>query len=347
MLQFLLDISAFYSIYLILSLSLNLEFGYAGVPNFGKVLLVAGGAYVVAGFSGRMAQWILGVAPNLDFISDNTAVIAEVNAKLQVEIGIAIFVFLITLVIAALIGGFLGFLASYPAIRLREDYLGMTLLAIGEIARVVGQNQPQIAGGSIGVQVPDPFVWVGELRFAVMTLILIAAAALTFLYSERIARSPLGRLLRSVRDNEMAAQSLGKDTTRVRMKILVVGSAISALAGGLYAFYAAGVVATTYNRVDWTFWPWLILIIGGAANNLGVAAGSLLFIATRRLVEYYKDTLVFLPFNVIWVEYLILGGVLILVLIYRPEGLIPEKPTPTIKEKEIAALLKSYPKQKK
>ena len=88
LLQFLLDISAFYSIYLILSLSLNLEFGYTGVPNFGKVLLVAGGAYVVAGFSGRIAQWILGVAPNMDFISDNTVVIAEVTAKLHGEIGL-------------------------------------------------------------------------------------------------------------------------------------------------------------------------------------------------------------------------------------------------------------------
>jgi branched-chain amino acid transport system permease protein len=338
--QFIVDILAFFAVYLILAISLNLEFGYTGLPNFGKVLLVAGGGYVVAAFSGRFAQLLLNVAIGKDFIKDNNAVMAEINTKFSHDIFTALFVFFTTIILAALVGGILGYLASYPAIRLREDYLGMTLLAIGEIARVVGQNYEPIAGGTLGVQVPDPFAWVGGVRFLAFTLILLAFAGLIYLYAEKIARSPLGRLLRSIRDNEVAAEALGKDVSKVRIKILVVGSAIAAIAGALYSFYAGGVVATAYNRVDWTFWPWLIVIIGGAANNAGVAAGALIFVAARRVIEFFKDLFTFLPFDVVWLEYLLLGILLILVLIYRPEGIIPEKPTPTISNKRLRVLLK-------
>ena len=338
--QFIVDLLAFFAVYLILAISLNLEFGYTGLPNFGKVLLVAGGGYVVAAFSGRFAQLLLNVAIDKDFIKDNNAVMAEINTKFSHDIFTALFVFFTTIILAALVGGILGYLASYPAIRLREDYLGMTLLAIGEIARVVGQNYEPIAGGTLGVQVPDPFAWVGGVRFLAFTLILLAFAGLIYLYAEKIARSPLGRLLRSIRDNEVAAEALGKDVSKVRIKILVVGSAIAGIAGALYSFYAGGVVATAYNRVDWTFWPWLIVIIGGAANNAGVAAGALIFVAARRIIEFFKDSFTFLPFDTVWLEYLLLGILLILVLIYRPEGIIPEKPTPTISNKRLRVLLK-------
>jgi branched-chain amino acid transport system permease protein len=344
--QFIVDLLAFFAVYLILSLSLNLEFGYTGVPNFGKVLLVAGGAYVVAAFSGRFSQLVLNVAVGKDFIKDNAAVMAEVNTKFSQEIYAALLVFFTTIILAALIGGVLGYLASYPAIRLREDYLGMTLLAIGEIARVVGQNYEPIAGGTLGVQVPDPFAWAGEVRFLAFTLVLLAFAGLIYLYAERLARSPLGRLLRSIRDNERAAEALGKDSTRIRIKILVVGSAIAGMAGALYSFYAGGVVATAFNRVDWTFWPWLILIIGGAANNVGVAAGAFIFIGARRVIEFYKDSFTFLPFDAVWLEYLLLGVILIVVLIYRPEGVIPEKPTPTVGNRRLKAILNKAKEEK-
>jgi len=345
--QFIVDLLAFFAVYLILALSLNLEFGYTGLPNFGKVLLVAGGAYIVAAFSGRFSQLVLNAAIGKDFIKDNAAVMAEVNTRFSQEIYAALLVFFTTIILAALIGGVLGYLASYPAIRLREDYLGMTLLAIGEIARVVGQNYEPIAGGTLGVQVPDPFAWAGEVRFLAFTLVLLAFAGLIYLYAERLARSPLGRLLRSIRDNEKAAEALGKDSTRIRIKILVVGSAIAGMAGALYSFYAGGVVATAFNRVDWTFWPWLILIIGGAANNVGVAAGAFIFIGARRVIEFYKDSFTFLPFDAVWLEYLLLGVILIVVLIYRPEGVIPEKPTPTISNRRLKAILSKAKEEKR
>jgi len=345
--QFIVDLLAFFAVYLILALSLNLEFGYTGLPNFGKVLLVAGGAYIVAAFSGRFSQLVLNAAIGKDFIKDNAAVMAEVNTRFSQEIYAALLVFFTTIILAALIGGVLGYLASYPAIRLREDYLGMTLLAIGEIARVVGQNYEPIAGGTLGVQVPDPFAWAGEVRFLAFTLVLLAFAGLIYLYAERLARSPLGRLLRSIRDNDKAAEALGKDSTRIRIKILVVGSAIAGMAGALYSFYAGGVVATAFNRVDWTFWPWLILIIGGAANNVGVAAGAFIFIGARRVIEFYKDSFTFLPFDAVWLEYLLLGVILIVVLIYRPEGVIPEKPTPTISNRRLKAILSKAKEEKR
>ena len=327
---FLVDLLAIFAIYAIVNLSLNLEFGYTGIPNFGKVLAVGAGAFVAASIPGRIFASIAGIEG--DYIGNNLAIVSEINIWLVDNTGVGFAVFFLTLGIAAGVGGGIGLLTSYPAIRLRGDYLAITLLAFGESIRIIGNNFTPIVGGTLGVQVPDPLSFLpGELRFPVATVGLLLIAFVIFLYSEKLIRSPLGRMLRAVRDNEVAAESLGKNTTQIRIKIIMVSAGLAAIGGALYAFYVGGTIAFAYDRTSWTFWPFLMILIGGLANNKGVLIGTLLFVTLRKVIIFFKDSFQdFVPFDVVWLDFLLLGVILLAVLLYRPQGIFVEKPTRTI-----------------
>jgi len=129
---FVRDFAIFYAIYLIVALSLNFEYGYTGVPNFGKVLAVAGGAFTVAFFPGRLVAFIFGIGSGMGYISDNTAVVTEVNNFLVKSPAISLLIFFTTIIVAGAVGAFLGLISCYPAIRLREDYLAITLLNVSK-----------------------------------------------------------------------------------------------------------------------------------------------------------------------------------------------------------------------
>ena len=277
---------------------------------------------------GRLLAYMFGALDGLHYIKDNPKIITTINNVLSNNPAISMLVLAFSLVMAALVGAALGFAASYPAIRLREDYLAITLLAMGEIIRTIGYNYEDLVGGTLGISVPDPFKWVGgDLRYLLATIVIVAVAAIIFIYTETLARSPLGRALKAVRDDEVAAAALGKDVVRLRMKSLMVGSAIAAVGGALYAFLAGSVPALAYNRVTFTFWPWVMVIMGGTANNLGVLLGAAIFVSLRKFIIFYKaDFQPYVPFDVVWLELLLLGAALLIVLLYRPEGVIPERP---------------------
>ena len=337
---FVRDFSIFVAIYIIVALSLNLEYGYTGVPNFGKVFAVAGGAFSVGFFPGRIVAWLFGLGTGTDYLSGNVMIVTEVNKILAGNPALSIAIFFITLILAGVVGAVLGLITSYPAIRLREDYLAIMLLAMGEAIQVIGYNYTPIIGGNIGVMVPDPFRWAGDFRYGVVAVVFVSICLVIFLFHERLIRSPLGRMLRAIRDNEVVAESLGKDTTRIRMKVIIIASVIGSIGGALHAFNGGGVIATTYHRVNWTFWPWVIVILGGVANNFGVVIGTLSFAGLRRVIDYYKGALTpFLPFNVVWLDYLLLGVMLILIQMYRSEGILPEKPTITLGSKRLKRYL--------
>lgn len=327
---FIIDLLAIFAIYVIVNLSLNMEFGYTGIPNFGKVLAVGAGAFVAASIPGRIFASIAGIEG--DYITDNLLIVSEINLWLVDNIGIGFVVFFLTLGITAGVGGGIGILTSYPAIRLRGDYLAITLLAFGESIRIIGNNYTPLVGGTLGVQVPDPLSFLlDEARFPVATIGLVAIAVVVYVYSEKMIRSPLGRMLRAVRDNEVAAESLGKNSTHIRIKIIMVSAALAAIGGALYAFYVGGTIAFAYDRASWTFWPFLMILIGGLANNKGVIIGTLIFVTLRKFIIFFKDSLEgFVPFDVVWLDFLLLGIILLMILLYRPQGICVEKPTPTI-----------------
>ena len=343
---FLRDFTIFFAIYTIVSLSLNLEHGFTGIPNFGKVLAVAGGAFVVGFFPGRLVAWIYNIGSSeynglLDYASlgYHVTIVDEVNKILASNAAFSITVFLVTILVAGLVGAGLGYLASFPAIKLREDYLAIMLLAMGEAIRVIGHNFSPIIRGNIGALVPDVFAWAGEWRYLAVLFFVVGACILVFFYLERLVKTPLGRTLRATRDDEDVAKALGKNVISIRMKVIVIAAIIGAIAGALDAFKAGGVISTMYHRETWTFWPWVMVILGGAGNNFGVVSGVLLFTILRRGLDFFKGSLdPFVPFSVVWIEPLLLGVMLILILMYKPEGLIPEKPISTLKETSLGKL---------
>lgn len=324
-----------------MTLSLNLEYGFGGIPNFGKVLSVAGGAFIAGYLPGRLAVTLLGLGNGFEpllYVSENARLITEVNRVLASSPLFAIGLFVLGLVAAVLFGALLGLILFYPVTKLRAEFLAMVLLAVAELLLLIGRNYPPLVGGTLGVAVPDVFAWAGGDRFVVATLVSLLVAIFVFFLVQLLTRSPLGRLLRAIRDDENAALAFGKDVTRVRIKAFIVSSSIAALAGALYAFYTASVNTLAYSRVTWTFWPWVMVILGGAANNVGVVLGTFTFVAVRKLIVYYKYSLApILPFDVVWLDMLLLGFALALILLYRPEGIIPERPIRTLPLSKIPA----------
>ena len=110
----------------------------------------------------------------------------------------------------------------------------------------------------------------------------------------------------------------------------MVSAGLAAIGGALYAFYVGGTIAFAYDRASWTFWPFLMILIGGLANNKGIVVGTFIFVLIRKLIIFFKDSLEgFVPFDIIWLDFLLLGIILLVVLLYRPQGIFKEKPTPT------------------
>ena len=319
------DLVAIFSIYLIINLSLNLEFGFAGIPNFGKVLAVGAGAFVMGIVP--MQAYRVRLDTDADPIHDNFDLVGQINSHIQSDPLTAVAVFGGTLAMAIAVGAVLGYVSSYPAIRLRGDYLAIVLLAFGEMIRIIGTNYEGIVGGTLGVAIPDFAGFVpDEYRFLAFSIALGCIAAVVFLFVTKITNSPVKRLLCGIRDDEVALQHLGKDTVSIKIKTMMIAGGIAAVGGLLYATYAEGVVALGYNRLNWTFLPFVMVIVGGMANNRGVLVGTLLFVGIRKLVIYYNDSFAgILPFDIIWLDYLLLGGIMILVLIFRPQGIIPQR----------------------
>lgn len=341
--RFLIDLGTAYALYLVVSLTLNLEAGFAGVPNFGKVMFVAAGAAAAGSVSGRLAAVILGINTHGNFNGFIAEIITSIDASLAKNAVLSIELLLLGVLLAGVVGAVLGFVASYPAIRLREDYLGMLLLAGAQLFQIFLGGYEPLVGGTQGIEVPDILAWAEtgiEVRDVLFLGIFAIFAVAVYLYVEKVARSPLGRTLRAVRDNEVAARALGKDDASIRRNVIIVASAISAMAGALLTFYVGAVNAETWTRITWTFWIWVMLIIGGAANNAGVALGAFsftfLFKAVDQVKFYFQG---YIPFDVNWLEYLTFATLLILILAFRPGGIIPEKSSTTLPWRTVAVII--------
>lgn len=318
---------AVYAVYIIASISLNIQRGFAGIPQFGLMFAIAGGAYIIGNLANRVAIWILGIKPLADPILESSVVLGQINPVLASQPLLSVGLLVIYLILGALFGAVLGLIQVGPAIRLRIDYLSITLLAFAEIINVIATAYRPLIGGAYGVQVPLLFGWAGKYAIDVTALVMFIVALIIYAYAEYLARTPLGRTLKAIRDNEITAQSLGKDIVKYRAIAIVLGSAFSGMAGVLWSFYNGAVIPGQYHRFNWTFLPWLMLLLGGIGNNKGVFLGTTIFVTLDRFITYYKHSLAgLLPFDVIWVYQLLIGFITMLILLYKPEGLLPEKP---------------------
>jgi len=282
------DLIVYIGIFGIVSLSLNLEFGFAGLANFGKVAFFLIGAYTYALLS---------------------------------QIGVP---FYLCLIASALISAIFGLLISLPALRLRADYLAIAILAFGEILRLIMKSEKWLAGGNWGIAVSPIFPWTGSyLIYRLENIALVGfCLVICFLVVQLLANSPYGRAMRAIREDEVAAEALGKDRSKFKAQALMLGSAMAGLAGGLYAQYLQYALPSMFMPMI-TFTVWMMVLLGGPANNWGVLLGAGLVEIFDRGTNIAKDYLT-LPIDPSNLQYILFGALIILVLLYRPQGLLKE-----------------------
>lgn len=327
-LQWIIDLFMFFLLYLIVTMTLNFMYGYTGIPHFGVSLSVAGGGYVAGALTGRILRWIYNVFPELDFMYENSKITNEINAHLAHDPFIGIGIFILIIVISLALNAGLGYIVSRPAIRLSGSYLIIVLIGMAEAVRVIGLNYYPLVGGTFWVHVPDIFAWMGDFRTEGYLFICVLMTLGIFILLQAMSTSPLGRVVRAVRENPVSAECVGKDVVGVRTKVVVFCSALTSIAGVMYAFYIQAVLSTAYTRSAWTFYPWLMFMVGGVGNNMGATVGTFIFISLRRLIIFYKHSIeVYVPFQVQWLEQIMIGVMLLLIIMFRPQGLLPEKPT--------------------
>lgn len=275
------------TIYGILAISLNLMVGMAGLFNLGLAAFYGIGAYTSAILSRNF-----GVPVGLSLLA-----------------GVAL-------------AAFIGFIIGLPTVKLVGDYLAVVTMGLGEITRAVFKNWVPVTRGPMGLPgIPHMSLFGFKLATAPLFLIFsFLMIAISFILVERIRLSPFGRVLRGVREDEMGAQALGKNTYWYKMTALVVGSGLAGLAGGLFAHYMNFIDPSSF--VMWlTFFIFLAIMMGGLGNNLGaVVATGVLMVLREGLRFAGLPPAVAAP-----LQQLIFGILLIVMTIFAPRGLIPEQ----------------------
>jgi len=292
-LLYVLDLVVYIGIFGIVALSLNLEFGFTGLANFGKVAFFLIGAYTYALLS---------------------------------QIGVP---FYLCLIAGALISAIFGLLISLPALRLRADYLAIAVLAFGEILRLIVKSEKWLAGGDWGTPVSPIFPYTGSYiiyRLENIGLVFLCLF-ICFLVVQLLANSPYGRVLRAIREDEVAAEALGKSKAKYKAQALMLGSAMAGLAGGLYAQYLQYVLPGMFMPMV-TFTVWIMVLVGGPANNWGALLGAALVQILARGTNIAKDYIA-LPIDLNDLQYILFGALIILFLLYRPQGLLKESQVKT------------------
>lgn len=324
----------FFAISGLMALSLNLEYGVAGIPNFGKALFVSVGAYTAALTYTYLLPLLAGKTPLYPCGEMLTDALELRTGIIRASLEIGLLNFFLTLLIAAVVGGIVGYLASYPALRLEEEwYLALVLLVGSEIVRILVRGYEPIICAHNGISgLSQPFValnnpTLASILFALVALLLLA---LVYWFSQRLVQSPYGRLLKAVRENDRVAQSLGKRIPRIRAQIMMIGSAIAAIAGVLFVVNL-GFASTNDYVVALTLDVWVMVVIGGIGNQRGALLGAFIITVLDRITAIAAiqlDTLGF-KFEFTYIRFILFGIIILIMLRYRPQGLLPEKPIST------------------
>lgn len=279
-------------IYSLLAMSLNFQVGFTGLINFGQVAFFCIGAY--------------------------TSSLLVVNAGVPV---------VVAFLAAMVLSGIFGYIMSIPTKSLKSDYWAIATLASGEIVRLVALNEAWLTAGPFGVMgIPQIFKeLISEDAYPVFYLLFVVVCIIiVYIFLGMLTSSPFGRNLKAIRDEEELCLSLGKDTQRLKLQAMIVAGMVGGLAGALFAFYITFISPENFKPIE-TFLMWAMIIVGGRGNFMGAIVGAVVIqlfnVSTRFLGNYVplgSDSMAALRMTII-------GVLIILFLLYRPEGLIKEK----------------------
>jgi branched-chain amino acid transport system permease protein len=294
-LPFLLSLLALGGMYVLLTLGLNVHWGYAGLLNFSVAAFWGIGAYSAALLTSPSSPLGLSLHPIAGF-----ALAVVLSAVVAVLIGI-------------------------PTLKLREDYLAIASLGLAEVIRLFILNQRDLTAGSQGITgIPRLLEPLPLTQNATNVAIVAVLIGVVYLFLRRIHRSPWGRVMRTIRSDEDLAEALGKNTFAFKMQAFVIGSVIMAIAGAFYVhmnlFIGPGdLVPLT------TFYIWVAVILGGTGSNRGAVLGALTVIAIREGTRFLNDLAIFGGLDVAPLRLLFVGLLIILVIRFREDGLLPPK----------------------
>jgi branched-chain amino acid transport system permease protein len=321
-------ILTFFGIWSLMAISLNIEYGVAGIPNFGKALFVSIGAYTTGFTYTRLLPLLAGqdfIHPCGTTLADALQLRSEIIRSMPV---ISLVNFGITLIMAALISGVIGFVFSYLVLRLKEEwFLALVLLVGGEIVRIFVRGYSPLICGSNGISgIAQPLSFIGSRPASIAFMILVLFIALIcYFYSERLIRSPYGRLLKAIRENEGIAHTLGKDVARTKAEVMFIGSVIAAISGVLFAVNL-GFVNTNDYVVTLTLDVWVMIVLGGLGNPKGAMLGAFVIAVLDRFTAIAAIQMnmagIDLEFN--YVRFILFAVILLLMMRYRPQGILPE-----------------------
>jgi branched-chain amino acid transport system permease protein len=321
---FLISWLTFLGIYGILAISLNFESGTSGVTNFGKVFFYGLGAYIGAALTVYLFLLLSGVDTSKvsPFDIEGIVLLGELATKNPfLDIGLL----LASLVLAFLIAGLVGYLLSYPIIRVGPAFVGFTLLSTGELFRIFLQHYEPLGGSKGIMSIPHPFAWIPNptLRALLYLFIVLGLLTLTYFVFRRLYNSPLGRTLRAVRDDEIAALCLGKHVPRLKAMVLFIGSGFAGMAGVLLAFYYSSINPDIFVPAV-TFNVWAMIILGGMGNLEGSLLGAAIFTLFDRLLAFVTPQLGITIISPDYIRGFLVGFLIVAVLLFRPQGILKE-----------------------
>lgn len=288
--------------YAIICLGLNVQWGQTGLFNVGIAGFVAVGAYVSA---------LLTTPATADHLG---------GFGLPIMAG---------WLGAALATGFVTFLVGALTIRLRADYLAIATFGAAVAIHLCILNLQSVTSGPFGIGfIPRPFASLADrpLAFSLANFALLAAVVMAlYLALEHLARSPWGRVLRAIREDEPAALALGKSAVRFRLQAFALGGAIMGLAGATQAHFIGYIAPDNYQPIL-TFQVWAMLIVGGSGNNRGAILGAIVVWGIWALSASAVANL--FPADqqarAASLQIVMIGVALCVILLWRPRGILGE-----------------------
>jgi branched-chain amino acid transport system permease protein len=307
--SYFITFAIFVAIWSIFALGLNVHWGYTGVFNFGIAGFFMVGAYTTAivtkdpAVGGSYSQYVGGL-------------------QMPFYVGIGA---------SALAAGALALLIGIPTLRLRADYLAIATIGAAEALRRVAINERDLVNGTRGmIGIPAPLQGVLSTRSDYYNLMFLGLAVLVlviiYVAIERGIRSPWGRVLRALREDETTVAASGKNVDSFRMQSFVLGAMIMGVGGAMYALNIRAIAPDTFEPFFGTFIIWAMLIVGGAGNNKGAILGALvvwgIWSGTGQLTQRMPD---FLEVRVFYFRLMFIGMLIVGVLLLRPNGILGEE----------------------
>ena len=282
--EYLLHILIISGIYIILTLSLNLIIGYTGIPALGHIAFACVGAY--------------------------TSSLLALNYGISPWIG---------LFIGACLASILGIVIGFPSMRLKGDYLALATFGFGVIVYSISKNWVDLTRGPMGLP-GIPGFSVFSFQFSGVWAYLILVIAFVFITTfviNRIVDSPFGRILRSIRDDEVASLSIGTNINKYKIIVFVIGAFFAGIAGSLYAHYITFIDPSSFTVME-SIAVLLMVVFGGMGNIKGSFVGALILVIFPEMLRFLG-----MPSSVAApLRQMIYGLLLIVLMLKRPQGII-------------------------